>query len=208
MTRRLLRRIVLSLGIFLLLSSCSSTDRIRSPKNPDPVLKGEVTQQQAQLALEEKLKREREYLQQNANHFKGQVVSVPINGNTYYYKYYDEFPEDIDQDRIVVTPTGSLTPVYTADVKYRKVRYQTRYSKSQGKAVGDEDFIRDEGTQENSYVFEGNTWLLRSSIFEVSKTSVYKQDEWVVSQGRIKRMEEEKPEYFVDKLRTLFGLLD
>jgi len=208
MLYRILPKIFLAMSISFLASACSSTDRIRAPKNPNPVIEGEVTPEKAQLALEMKLKREIEYLQQNAERFKEQVVAVPINKSTYYYKYYDEFPEATEQIKITVTPTGSLSPAYTADAKYRKIRFQTRYSKSQGKAADDENFIQDEGIQQNSYAFEGNAWRLRSSVFEVTKTSIYREDQWVASHGRINRLEEEKPEYFVDKLRTLFGLLE
>jgi hypothetical protein len=181
---------------------------MRVPKNPDPIIEGEVTQEKAQQALEMKLGREIKYLQENAEPFKAQVLPVRINQTTHYYKYYDEYPEGPGAITVSITPTKTLSPSYSAEAKYRKVRYQTRYSKSHSKASSDNDFIRDEGMQKDSYSFDGKTWSLQSSIFEVTKTSIYKEDQWVPSQARIKRLEEEKPEYFVDKLRTLFGLLD
>ena len=74
--------------------------------------------------------------------------------------------------------------------------------------MNDNDFIRDEGVQKEMYEFDGAKWELKSSIFEVRKTSVYDKDRWMASRGRIRRVEEEQPELFVDKLRNLFGLLD
>jgi fibronectin type 3 domain-containing protein len=74
--------------------------------------------------------------------------------------------------------------------------------------VKDNDFMRDEGIQNEKYEFDGAKWELKSSIFEVRKTSVYSEDRWLVTRGRIRRVEEEKPELFVDKVRNLFGLLD
>ncbi|RJP18253.1 MAG: hypothetical protein C4520_14740 [Candidatus Abyssobacteria bacterium SURF_5] len=188
--------------------ACSSTDRIRTPENPDPVIKGEITEEKVQQALQLKLDREIKFLQENSERFKQQVVAVPMNSTTYYYKYYDEFPEGPAGVRITVTPADSLSSAYNATATCRKVRYQTHLSKSRGKAAENDDFTKDEGVQKNSYIFDGSIWRLRSSIFEVTKTSVYNEDQWVASRDRIRRVEEEKPEYFVDKLRTLFGLLD
>jgi len=62
--------------------------------------------------------------------------------------------------------------------------------------------------QNEIYEFDGARWELKSSIFEVRKTSVYSEDRWRASRGRIRRVEEEKPELFVDKVRSLFGLFD
>ena len=192
----------------LLLSACSSTDRFRTPKNPDPVIQGEVTEEKARKALHMKVARKMEFLQENSDRFKDQVVAIPMNATTYYFKYYDEFPEGFEGISVTASPTGTFAPSYTAEAKFRKVRYQTRYSKSKRKAAADDDYVRDEGVQKNAYNFDGNTWRLRNSIFEVTKTSVFREDQWVATHGRIRRVEEEKPEYFVDKLQTLFGLLD
>lgn len=208
MNVRLLPKISLVICALLWISACSTTERMREPKNPDPIIKGEVTEEKARQALEMKITRELQFLQENSEKFKNQVVSIPINDSTYYYKYYDEFPEGPDQVKITITSTENLSPAYTATAEFRKVRYQTRYVKSHTRAADDDDFIRDEGVQDDSYVFDGKIWRMRSAIFEVTKTSVYREDQWVATQGRVKRLEEEKPEYFMDKLRTLFGLLD
>jgi hypothetical protein len=200
---------MVALALFLVvMSSCSSTGAFRSPRNPDPIINGEVTEEKARQALEMKLAREVQFLQENWDEFKGQVVTAPMNGTSYFYKYYDEFPEGPQGITVTITPTNTLSPPYTAEAKCRKIRYQTRFSKTRSKAGADDDFIRDEGIQKNSYKFDGSVWRMKSSIFEVTKTSVHKEDQWVASQGRVKRVEEEKPEYFIDKVRTLFGLLD
>jgi hypothetical protein len=190
-----------------LLAGCSSPNKVRGPGGADPLVRGEVSDDKVKQALETKLAGQISYLQENQEQFKNQVIAISSGDAKLYYKYYDEFPEP-DAVEVTVTKTDSFSPSYVGEAKYRKVRYQTRYSRSQGKASDDTDFIRDQGVQKDVYEFDGETWQLKSSVFEVTKTSVYREDEWVVPQGRINRVEEEKPEYFIDKVRTLFGLLE
>ncbi len=197
--------VVLLLGLAI---GCSSANKARIPNNPDPIIKGDLTEDKAQRALEMKLAKQIEFLDQNSERYKDQVVALPSGDVTYYYKYYDMFPQGPDNVTITITPTDTFRPPYKAEARYRKVRQQTRYSRSKGRAAADTDFIRDEGIQKDVYVFDDGKWNLKSSTFDVTKTSVFRGDEWTVAQGRIRRVEEEKPEYFVDKLRTLFGLLD
>ncbi len=199
--------------IFLILLAamclgCSSVEARRMPKNPDPTIKGEVNKEKAARALEMKLTKHIQYLEQNAERFKKEVVSLPSGDSRYYYKYYDEFPEKAEGVDIKITSLETFSPSYKGEAKYRKVRYQTRYTKSQSRASTDEDFIRDEGMQNEIYEFDGAKWDLKSSIFEVRQTSIYSEDRWRATRGRITRTEEEKPELFVDKVRNLFGLLD
>jgi len=204
---RQLPRVLFVVSVLFWLAGCATADRVRIPKNPDPVIQGKVTEEKAQKALSMKIGREIAFLQENAEQYKEQALKVTINGKTYYYKFYDEFPEGPEKVEVTVEKTGTFSPSYTAEAKYRKVRYQTKYLKSRSKASSDTDFIRDEGIQQNTYDFDGKVWRLRSSIFEITKSSLYREDQWIASQ-RIKRIEEEKPEYFIDKLRTLFGLLE
>ncbi len=191
-----------------LLASCSSAQTRRIPGNPDPLIKGEVTEEKVQRALEMKLAKQIEFLEQNSERFKKQVVSLPSGDAKYHFKHYDEFPEGPAGVDIAIVPLETFSPSHKADVKYRKIRYQTRYTKSASRAAEDSDFIRDEGVQNEIYEFDGAKWELKSSIFEVRKTSVYSEDRWQASRGRIRRVEEEEPELFVDKVRNLFGLFD
>lgn len=201
-------RIGLLAGLIGIFSGCSSASRFRVPKNPDPIIKGEITKEKAERALQMKLTKQIGFLEENKEQYKKQVVRIPSGQESDYCKYYDEFPEGPENMSITVTSTNQFSPLYTAQAKYRKVRYQTRYTKSASRAANDTDFIRDEGIQNDEYEFDGNIWLLKSSIFEVTKTSVYRKDRWTTTQDRVKRLEEEKPELFVDKVRTLFGLLE
>ena len=197
--------IILLLGLIV---GCSSTEVRRLPSNPDPFIRGEMTEDKARRALEMKLTKQMEFLEENSGRFKKQVVALPSADIKYYYKYYDEFPEGPENLSVTITPLEALPLPYKGEVKYRKIRYQTRYTTSQRKAVNDNDFIRDEGVQKETYEFDGAKWDLKSSIFEVRKTSVYDEDRWTASRGRIRRVEEEQPELFVDKVQNLFGLLD
>ena len=209
---KMLRNALFQKGWMILLvavlAGCSSPQKARFPDNPDPIIEGDLTEEKVERALKMKLAKQREFQKENQENYKEQVVQLPAGDKTYYYKYYDEFPEDTNAMSVTIIPTETYSPLYRAEVKYRKVRYQTRYTKSRGRAAKDEDFVRDQGIQKETYEFGDNLWQLRQSVFEVTKTSVYKENRWTASQGRLRRIEEEKPELFVDKVRTLFGLLD
>jgi len=194
--------------VILALAGCSSAQKSRFPGNPDPVIKGEVNKDTVGLALKMKLEKQLDYLEENKEKFEKQVMSIRSGETQYHYKYYEEFPEGPEGLDIDVTPLETLSPAFKGEAKYRKIRYQTRYSKSGSRAADDTDFIRDEGVQEETYEFDGTKWQLKSSIFEVRKTSVYDEKGWRVTQGRLRRAEEDEPELFVDKVRSLFGLLD
>ena len=208
MTRRFVVRFFSFLFFAALLNGCSSTQKPRVPGNPNPLVKGIVTEEKAQLALEMKLTRQFQYLEENKERFKGRVVSVPGDDVNYHYKYYDEFPEGPEGLDIEVNALETFSPSYEGEVEYRKIRYQTRYTNSSSRASKDNDFIRDEGVQRETHEFDRGKWRLKSSIFEVRNTSVYGEDRWRATRGRIRRVEEEEPELFVDKVRNLFGLLD
>ena len=205
--KTMFRRLWIALVVGLL-AGCSSAEVRRIPGNPDPVIKGEVTEEKARRALEMKLTKHLDFLEQNSERYKKRVVSLPAGEAKYHYKYYERFPEGPEGLDIEVTHLETFAPSYKAIVKYRKIKYQTRYTKSANRAAKDNSFIRDEGIQKERYEFDGANWDLKSSIFEVRKTSVYSEDRWRATHGRIRRAEEEKPELFVDKVRNLFGLLD
>jgi hypothetical protein len=191
-----------------LLVGCSSTQGARMPSNPNPIVKGVATEDKARLALEMKLTKQIQYLEENKEKFKKQVVSLPDDEIKYYYKYYEEFPKGTEGLDITITPLEKYSHSYKGEAKYRKIRYQTRYTKSESRAANDNDFIRDEGMQKDIFEFDGAKWDLKSAVFEVRNTSVYSADNWRATRGRIRRVEEDKPELFVDKVRSLFGLLD
>jgi hypothetical protein len=205
MPRRPVVRICSILLIGALLAGCSSAQKSRAPSNPDPLIKGEVTEEKARRALEMKLTRQMEYLEQNKQNFKSRVVSLPAEEVKYHYKYYDEFPEGPEGLDIDIESLETFSPSFKGEAKYRKIRYQTRYTTSKGRAAKDTDFIRDEGMQTEVYEFDGEKWAVKRSIFEVRNTSVYGEDRWRATRGRIRRVEGDEPELFVDKIRNLFG---
>jgi hypothetical protein len=208
MIRRALLRMFSVVFVMVLCAGCSSAQKLRIPNNPNPVIKGEVTEDKAKLALEMKLEKQIQYLEENKDKFKNQVVSLPDEDIKYYYKYYEEFPKGAEDLDIEVTPLEAYSHTYKGEAGYRKIRYQTRYTKSASRASRDDDFIRDEGMQKDTYEFDGTKWELKSAVFEVRNTSVYSENSWHATRGRIRRVEEDKPELFVDKVRSLFGLLD
>lgn len=208
MGRRFFYRLLSTAFLVALVAGCSSAAKPRIPSNPDPLIKGEPTEEKVRRALEMKLAKQIEFLEQNKDKYKTRVVSLPAGDIKYHYKYYDEFPEGLESSDIEITPLETFSPSFKGEVKYRKIRYQTRYTKSQARASDDNDFIRDEGVQREVHEFNGVRWELKSSVFEVRKTSVYGEDRWRATRGRLRRVEEEAPELFVDKVRTLFGLFD
>ncbi len=208
MSRRVVLRFFSILLFAALLTGCSSAGKPRIPGNPDPLIKGRVTEETARLALEMKLTKQIEFLEQNKEKYKDRVVTLPAEDVKYHYKYYDEFPEGPEGLDIEVEPLETFSPSFKGEAKYRKIRYQTRFTTSSRRAATDNDFIRDEGMQTEVYEFDGEKWNLKRSIFEVRNTSVFGEDRWRATRGRIRRLEEEKPELFVDKIRNLFGFID
>ena len=208
MAQKALIRTFVALLLIVLIAGCSSAQKSRLPDDPDSLFKGEATKENVGDLLEMKVASQIRYMEQNSEEFKKQVVSLPSNNTRYHFKYYDEFPGGSDNIAIAIKPLDKVNILYKGEVKYRKIRYQTRLATSSGKASGDENFIRDEGVQREVYEFDGSLWRLKSSVFEVRKTSVYREDRWRAAQGRIRRVEEEEPELFVDKVRNLFGLID
>jgi hypothetical protein len=208
MARNSMIRTSWAILLLCFLIGCSSANTPRVPPEPDALVKGNLTEDNVRQALQAKLAKQIKYLEENRDRFKKEVVEIPSSSTTYYFKYYDVFPEGPDKVDVTVTPGEPFSAPYTANAEYRKVRYQTRYTKSEGRASSDTDFIRDEGIQKDVYDFNSGAWQLRSSVFEVTKTSIYRNERWTPTLGRIKRVEEEKPEYFIDKVRSLFGLLD
>ena len=190
-------------------TACSSAGKTgRVPANPDPIIRGEVSREHVELALKMKLERQLAFREQNKEEFKKQMVVMPSGDVKYHYKYYEEFPDGPEKVDLTVTPTEKLTPPFEGEARYRKVLFQTRYSQSKSTAAKDNDFIRDEGIQTDAYEFDGKKWRLKSSVFEVRKTSVYDEKGWRATQGRLRRVEEEEPELFIDKAKNLFGIFD
>jgi hypothetical protein len=107
-----------------LLVGCSSAQKARIPNNPNPIIKGEVTEEKAARALEMKLTKQIQYLEENKEKFKNQIVSLPDDDIKYYYKYYEEFPEGTEDLNIEVTPLEIYAHSHKGEAKYRKIRYQ------------------------------------------------------------------------------------
>jgi nitrous oxide reductase accessory protein NosL len=79
MTRKSVLRLFSILFLAALLAGCSSAQKSRTPSNPDPLIKGEVTEEKARRALEMKLTKQIEYQEQNKEYFKTRVVSLPAD---------------------------------------------------------------------------------------------------------------------------------
>lgn len=186
---------------------CATAPLHRDHPEPDPLIKGEITEDKVERALRMRTMRRLEYLNANKDYFQGQVVRTRIGGEQYYFRFYDWFPGDTEDVKVAVTPQRDDRPVvvtYKGEVEYPRVRYETLYSNKAPRITTTTQFVRDEGIVHERYDFVGTTWRLRDSYFDVEHTSIYRDDEWVPVRNRLRRVEENQPELFVDKIRNLF----
>lgn len=199
------------LAAVLVAAGCTSAPLYREHPQPDPVIKGELTPEKLEKALRMKVMRRLEYLNENRDDFQAQVVRTRIKGQNYFFRFYDYFPGDWHDVQIEMhDQTESEEPQvvpYEATVRYPRVRYETLYAGSADRIQTTDTFVRDEGLAKERYAFNGMTWELQDSFFDVKRTSVYRDNEWVPVQQRIRRVEQKQPEYFVDKIKNLFGFL-
>ena len=195
--------LLLMIGLCLTVLGCGHQALQRAPSSRGALLAGEKTQEEVTDALRSVVKNRIEYTTEHRDEFKNEVLDTRVGGERYYYRTYDEYPDGAWGFVVDVTKTSSPLATYEATVTYRKIGYETVLYKSKRRARRDKDFIRDEGVQRDHYVLTGGLWSLKGSTFEVSVSSVYEADRWVRRRD-IKRMEEEKPELFLDKIGNLF----
>lgn len=200
-------RIILALGTLGAALGCSTTPLHREHPQPDPLIKGQITEDKVERALRMKVMRRLEFLNDNKEYYQAQMVRTRIRGENYYFRFYDWFPGDWHDVKIAVTEQHDDDPLvttYEGTAEYPYVRYETLYAGSAARIKTTENFVRDEGRVHERYTFTGNVWNVQDRFFDVRRTSVYRDNEWTPVHRRIRRVEEKKPEYFVDKIRNLF----
>jgi len=122
----------------------------------------------------------------------------------YFYKRFELYPADAEEPEIRLKETESSLKPYEADVSVRKARFTTRYHTSRSACARDKEFIRDIGTQTDTYVYENREWNLLYSYFEAEKTSVLRGDEWVDVTGNVERVAQYEAESFFGRVSGFF----
>ena len=126
----------------------------------------------------------------------------------YFYKRFELYPAGTGEPEIRLKETGSYLKPYEADVSVRKARFTTRYHVSRSACARDKEFIRDIGTQTDTYSYENRQWNLAYSLFEVEETGILSGDTWTGVTGNVERVAQDKAESFFGRLggffRTIF----
>lgn len=191
-------------------TGCSISPHRREHPKPNPVILGQLTQDKLHKALRLKVERRLEYLNAHRDTYQAQVITTMIDDERYYFRYYDVFPDDWSSIHVEVKPIEDSDPLvanWEGTVTFPRVRYETLYATSADRIRTTNNFVRDEGTEQEHYKFTGQVWEFQDGFFDVKRTSVYRDNEWVEVPRRIRRVEEKQPEYFIDKIANLFGFL-
>jgi len=122
----------------------------------------------------------------------------------YFYKRFELYPAGVDEPEIRLKETGSSLRPYEADVAVQKARFTTKHHTSRSACARDKEFIRDIGTQTDTYVYENRQWNLLHSLFEVEKTSVLRGDAWVDVTGKVERIAQDRAESFFGRVGGFF----
>ena len=127
---------------------------------------------------------------------ESRVRSVP----PYFYKRFELYPAGVYEPEIRLKETDSSLRPYEADVAVQKARFTTKYHTSRSACARDKEFIRDIGTQTDTYVYENRRWNRIHSLFEVEKTSIFRDDTWVDVTGKVERMAQDGAESFFGRV--------
>jgi len=118
--------------------------------------------------------------------------SEPDNGHgkfvrrkPYFYKEYDTYPRGFESAKTVITKTESRTAPYVANVKIDKLRFATRLHRKRDEGRGDENYLRETGTETQTYEYRNGRWKLRGTFFLVEKTEENVNGEWVPLESKV-----------------------
>ncbi len=194
-------------AILLLVNSCTSrrasiamTQAEQEQRQPAGVL-GE--QSRALDKLRSAVQEQIASAERNRLEEESKIRSTP----PYFYKRFGLYPIGLGEPEFMIKETGSTLKPYQASVTTRKARLTTKYHTSRSACARDKEFMRDMGTQTDTYVYESGKWTLMYSLFEVEKTSVLRGDTWVDVTGEVDRIAEDERESAFAKLGAFFRRL-
>ncbi len=131
---------------------------------------------------------------------------APIRRKPYFFKEYSRYtdPSDIS---VVLQKTESKSRPYVADVTVAKERFSTRLHRKRGEALRDEAFIRDSGTESNTYELRNTRWVRVGGVFIAEKTEENINGEWVPLREEVRRTvaAEERKGWFRRQWNKLTG---
>jgi len=122
----------------------------------------------------------------------------------YFYKRFELYPSGTAELQISLKTTDMPLKPYEATVSVPKARFTTRYHTSRSACADDSEFIRDMGTQWDTYVYESGEWNLLYSLFEIERTSVLRGDTWEDVTGTVDRLAQDEPESFFGRIGGFF----
>ena len=196
--------LVAALVVALLSSSCAArratlpgTQAEEEEREPAGILSGRSR------ALDE-LKRATAEQMETAQRRRLEDESTIRSAPPYFYKRFDLYPAGEDKPEIRLKETGSSLKPYEANVAIGKARFTTKYHTSRAACARDKEFIRDIGTQTDTYVYENGRWNLIYSLFEVEKTSALHGDRWEDVTGKVERIAQDGDESFFGKVAGFF----
>jgi len=122
----------------------------------------------------------------------------------YFYRRFELYPSGTTELQISLKTTDVPLRPYEATVSVPKARFTTQYHTSRSACAEDEEFIRDMGTQWDTYCYESGEWDLLYSVFEIERTSVLRDDTWEGITGAVDRLAQDEPESFFGRVGGFF----
>jgi len=200
--------VIACLAVVLLSSSCSARRA---------AVAGALSEEEAHEPLDvlsdrdralDELKREVQEQIATAQRRRLEEESRIRSAPPYFYKRFELYPSGADELQIRLKEIESALKPYEAAVSVPTARFTTEYHTSRSACARDSKFIRDIGTQIDTYVYENGEWNLLYSLFEVEKTSVLRGETWVDAASNLERIAQDRPESFFGKVggffRTIF----
>lgn len=102
-----------------------------------------------------------------------------IHRRPYYYREYNELPQEPGGFDLEFSERESRTTPYSAEVSYPKIRYSTRLHRNRQAAVNDSNFLRDTGVETLSFEVRNGAWREIGSFFVADRTEELVDGEWV-----------------------------
>jgi hypothetical protein len=197
--------VILALLMALLSCSCATRRATVTGALPEKEARGPVDTMSDRSRALDKLKRAAQEqiatAQRRRLEEESRIRSVP----PYFYKRFELYPSGADELQIRLKETESVLKPYEATVSVPRARFTTEYHTSRSACARDSNFIRDMGTQMDTYVYENGEWNLLYSLFEVEKTSVLHGETWEDVTSNVERIAQDRPESFSAKWVVFSG---
>jgi len=110
-----------------------------------------------------------------------------VRRKPYFYKEYEIYPEGAGDLKITIQEKESRSVPYIADVTMSKQRYATRMHRKRGEAEQDRNFLRDTGTETDTYELRNGKWTRVGSMFVATKSEESVNGEWLPVDETVKR---------------------